>query len=138
MPTLPTLKSRPRTNRRHLTPPFSITPYKHMQSTMYIIIAGTCNQVPAIIRFVDLCVARGLQYNTNHNKKRLFATEMVGNGEAQTTFGTTTCKHFATIGCRHSFAETMLVNSLSVRRLESSFHLIILFLFYYPLFGVQI
>jgi|MucameStandDraft_1065616.scaffolds.fasta_scaffold00113_92 hypothetical protein len=57
MPTLPTLKSRPRTNRRHLTPPLSITPYKHMQSTMYIIIAGTCNQVPAIIRFVDLCVA---------------------------------------------------------------------------------
>lgn len=56
MPTLPTLKSLPRTNRRH-PPPLSITPYKHMQSTMYIIIAGTCNQVPAIIRFVDLCVA---------------------------------------------------------------------------------
>ena len=30
MPTLPTLKSRPRTNRRHLTPPLSITPYKHI------------------------------------------------------------------------------------------------------------
>ncbi len=54
--------------------------------------------------------------------RQLLASEVAGNGETSAALGATTCKHFATILSGHSFAESVLVNSLSVGRLESSFH----------------
>ncbi len=58
------------------------------------------------------------------SKKRdsLLAAKMVAYSEVQTAFGAAACKNLTAISCCHSFAETMLVNSLSVRRLKCSFH----------------
>ena len=55
-------------------------------------------------------------------KNPLLSAEVVGHGEMETAFGATTRKHFAAIGSGHSFAETVLVNSFTVRGLECSFH----------------
>ena len=69
----------------------------------------------------------------------LFAGDRVRYGQAQTTFGTTTGKHLAAIGGRHAGTETMLVDSLSVRRLKCSFHCrVLLCLFFISQFGVKI
>ncbi len=55
-------------------------------------------------------------------KNPLPAAEMVGHGEMETAFGATTGENLAAIGCGHSFAESVLVNSFTVRGLECSFH----------------
>ena len=49
--------------------------------------------------------------------------DAVANGEAVTTFSTTTCEDLAAISSFHTVTETMLVSFLTVWRLECSFHL---------------
>ena len=58
----------------------------------------------------------------------LHAIVFVGYGQFLTTFGTTGCQYAATVGGSHSFTETVLVSSLSVRGLECSFHCCIFFM----------
>ena len=55
-------------------------------------------------------------------KYKLFAAEVVAYGEVHAAFGATTGKNLAAVGSRHSFTETVLVNSLAIRGLECSFH----------------
>ena len=43
-------------------------------------------------------------------------------GEALSTFCSAACKHLATVGSRHSLAETMLFHAMDFLRLISSFH----------------
>lgn len=61
-----------------------------------------------------------------HRKREFFGRLLAGNrrrdSEAQTAFCTTACENLTAIGCWHSFTESVFVNSLSVRRLERSFH----------------
>ena len=54
--------------------------------------------------------------------RRLLAGDRTAHCEASAAFGATTCKDLASVSGRHSLTETMLVNSLSVRRLKCSFH----------------
>jgi len=56
---------------------------------------------------------------------------LIGNGQLLATFGTTSSKHATPIGSLHAVTETMLVVSLSVVRLERSFHMLMLLFFYY-------
>lgn len=57
----------------------------------------------------------------------LHAVVLVRNGELLSSLGAACCQHSAAIGCSHSFTESVLVLSLSVRGLECSFHLFIFF-----------
>ena len=69
---------------------------------------------------------------------KLLVANVIRYCQTCAAFSTTTWQYFATIFCRHSFAETMLVYSSSVRRLISSFHCILFFsLFQTIFFGVQ-
>lgn len=43
-------------------------------------------------------------------------------GEALSAFCSAACKHLATVGSRHSLAETMLFHAMDFLRLISSFH----------------
>lgn len=64
---------------------------------------------------------------------------MIAYGKVNATFGATTGEDLAAFGGRHSFAETVLVNSLAIRGLECSFHcLYSVFSFLYAHFGLQI
>ncbi len=68
----------------------------------------------------------------------LLASDRVRNSEAVTTLCTATSKHLAAVSGFHSFTETMLINSLSVRRLVCSFHRFIFLLVIFNFkFGVQ-
>ena len=59
----------------------------------------------------------------------LFASDVVGNRKRIATFGATASEDLAAVCCCHSFAEAVLVNALTVRGLECSFHcLIVIFL----------
>ena len=55
-------------------------------------------------------------------KNPLLSAQMVGHGEMETAFGAAAGEYFTAIGCGHSFAEAVLVNSFTVRGLECSFH----------------
>lgn len=55
-------------------------------------------------------------------KNPLLSTEVVGHGEMETAFGAAASEYFTAVGCGHSFAEAVLVNSFTVRGLECSFH----------------
>ncbi len=46
--------------------------------------------------------------------ERLLLVHLVRYGENLAAFGTTACKHATTVGCGHSQAKAMLVDSLSV------------------------
>ena len=59
----------------------------------------------------------------------LLAAQRAGNGEAQAAFCAAAGKHFAAVGGRHAFAETMFVDSLAVGGLVGSFHLCMVFIF---------
>ena len=64
---------------------------------------------------------------------------MVAYRERSAAFGAAACKNLAAVGGGHSFAETGLVNSFTVRGLEGSFHCLYCFSIYFPgVFGVQI
>lgn len=52
----------------------------------------------------------------------LLACDRFAYSKTSTTLCTATSEHFTTIGGRHAFTETMLVNSFSVRGLKCSFH----------------
>lgn len=60
----------------------------------------------------------------------LFMTAFVCNCQFCTTFRTTGGQYAATIGGSHSFTESVFVFSLSLRRLECSFHRCIFLLFF--------
>lgn len=55
-------------------------------------------------------------------KNPLLSAEVVGHGEMETAFGAAASENFTAVGCGHSFAEAVLVNSFTVRGLECSFH----------------
>ena len=57
----------------------------------------------------------------------LFRTDVVGYCQAVAAFGAAACEYLAAVGCCHSFAEAMLVHSLAIVGLVSSFHCLILF-----------
>lgn len=57
----------------------------------------------------------------------LHAVVLVRNSELLSSLGAACSQHSASIGCSHSFTESVLVLSLSVRGLECSFHLFIFF-----------
>ena len=57
----------------------------------------------------------------------LHAIVFVRNSQFLSALGATCCQYSTTVGCSHSLTETVLVFSLSVRGLECSFHLLILF-----------
>ncbi len=70
---------------------------------------------------------------------QLLACDGAGNCKAETAFGATTSENLAAIGGGHTGTEAVLVNSLSVRRLECSFHCRLFFiLVVVPHFEVQI
>lgn len=52
----------------------------------------------------------------------LLAGDRAADREAQTTLGATAGKHLAALGGGHTLTEAVLVNSLSVRGLECTFH----------------
>lgn len=52
----------------------------------------------------------------------LLAAEILGDGKTCTPFGTTASKHLAAVGGGHSFTESVLVHSLTIGGLISSFH----------------
>ena len=47
---------------------------------------------------------------------------LAGNGELFTALLSAFCKNLAAVLCAHTLAETMLVHSLTIVRLECSFH----------------
>ena len=57
-------------------------------------------------------------------KAELFALEglLVGDGKLLAAFFATAGQHPATISCRHSLTESVLIFSLSARRLIGAFH----------------
>ncbi len=57
----------------------------------------------------------------------LLRADVVGHCQAVAAFCATAGEHFATVGCGHSLAEAMLVDSLAVVGLVSSFHSLFLF-----------
>ena len=84
-------------------------------------------------------IGAGPEAQTVKKFQRLLAGDGARNGEAHPALGATACKHLAAIGCRHTGTEAVLVNSLSVRRLECSFHCRLFFiLVVVPHFEVQI
>lgn len=72
-----------------------------------------------------------LSQGFNNATRGLFAAQRVRNGEVCAAFGATTGKHFTTVGGSHAFAETVFVDSLTVRGLVCSFHIFELFIFLY-------
>ena len=59
---------------------------------------------------------------------RFHAVVLVGDGQLFAAFGAAGCQYAATVSGGHSFTETVLVSSLSVRGLECSFHRCIFFM----------
>ncbi len=51
-----------------------------------------------------------------------FSVELVRNSQFLATLSTARCQYAAAVSCCHSLAETVLVSSFSVRRLECSLH----------------
>lgn len=60
---------------------------------------------------------------------------MVGYCQRSATLGTAACKDLAAISGGHSFAETVFVNSFTVRGLECSFHCLFCFFDYLQVFS---
>lgn len=62
---------------------------------------------------------------------------LVGDSQSGPTFCTTRGKHFPSVLGSHSRAESVFVFSLSVRGLKCTFHMIILFIAFYIIYGLQ-
>ena len=61
----------------------------------------------------------------------LLACDVIGNRKRVATFSATASEDLAAISSCHSFTEAVLVNALTVRGLECSFHcLIVIFLLF--------
>ena len=71
-----------------------------------------------------------LPLNLSKEDCLLLAVYFVGYGQFRTAFGTTGGQHATAIGGQHALTETMFVVSLSVVRLECSFHCDMLFYLY--------
>ena len=73
----------------------------------------------------SLSVCRGM---SAMRALRFHAVVLVGDGQLLAAFGAAGCQYAATVSGGHSFTETVLVSSLSVRGLECSFHRCIFFM----------
>ena len=62
--------------------------------------------------------------------RRLFACDVFGNTQGVAAFGATCGQHLTAILCSHSQTEAVLVDSATVRGLESPFHFVFCVLFY--------
>ena len=60
----------------------------------------------------------------------LFTCDVFGNTQGVAAFGTTCGQHLTAILCSHSQTEAVLVDSATVRGLESPFHFVFCVLFY--------
>lgn len=58
----------------------------------------------------------------------VLAVHFVRNSQFLTTFCATCSEHAASVGSLHTFAEAMLVISLTIVRLKSTFHFLIIFI----------
>ena len=65
-------------------------------------------------------------------------SRFVGNSQFLTSFRTTRSQYLAAVGCRHPLTETVLVDSLTLRRLECPFHgIIFLFRLFFDVFSAS-
>ena len=60
----------------------------------------------------------------------LLGSDTIAYCKVKTALGATAGKHLTALGGGHSFTETVLVNSLSVRGLECTFHCLYLIVVY--------
>ena len=97
---------------------------------MKILLMGTKK---AARRHVSCCLFARLKAL----RSQLLSVVLIRNGELLAAMSTTRSEYATTILGLHTLTETVLVNATAIVWLECSFHFIILFLLFFPQFGMQ-